>query len=66
MDHAAIARARGHSKFWILLNKKNILPTAGERFGNRAANYSAAYDENICPVHIRQYRAGKLPAHYSS
>ncbi len=66
MDHAAVTRAGGHSESWILLSKKNILPTAGERFGNRAADNTPSNNQNICLVHIRQYRAGRLPAHYPS
>jgi hypothetical protein len=54
MDHPAIARARGHPKFWILLNKKNILPPARERFRDCATDNTASNNQNICLVHIRQ------------
>src|SRR5208283_972490 len=54
MDHAAIARAGGHSELWILLNEKNILPAAGERFGNRATHDTTSNNQDTCLVHVHK------------
>ena len=51
VDNAAVARAGGHAESWILLDEKDVLPAAGERFGDGATDNTAADDQNVDRIH---------------
>jgi hypothetical protein len=51
VDDAAVARAGRHAELGILLDEKDVLPTAGESFGDGATDYAAANNQNVDLVH---------------
>ena len=52
MNHATIARARGHPKLGVFFNEVDILPVFGKGLGDRAADYATADDQYVCLVHM--------------
>src|SRR5690242_20430983 len=53
MDYATVARARSHAHARILLNKKNVIPALRGSMSDGAADYAAADDQDVGPIHYQ-------------